>query len=238
LPKLLPSACGFLLEKEIKYLSQLLENPERPFIAILGGAKVSDKIGVINNLLEKVDAFLIGGGMAYTFLKAEQIEVGDSLVEEEKLEVAREIKRKAAEKGVKILLPLDHLVAQEITPEAEVKETEGIKILPGWKGVDIGSTTQKTYLSLVKEAKTVLWNGPLGVFEIGQFAQGSLIIAKHLAEISQEGATVVIGGGDTIALVTKAGVKDKLTHLSTGGGALLEFLEGKELPGIKALIPE
>lgn len=226
---------GFLLEKEINYLSQALEKPAHPFLAILGGAKVSDKIAVIENLIGKVDALIIGGAMAYTFLKAHEINVGNSLVEDDKLELAREIWRKAELSRVKIVLPLDHIIANKIDPQALVQETPEVEIPDGWIGVDIGPLTLERFSPFIKAAKTIIWNGPLGVFEIDRFAKGTLEIAKALAEATTKGTITIVGGGDSAAAVRKAGVSDRITHISTGGGASLEFLEGKSLPGLEAL---
>ncbi len=228
--KYLPAVAGFLLEKEIKYLGEALENPERPFVAILGGAKVSDKIMVIENLLSKVDALIIGGGMAYTFLKAQGKPIGSSKLEADKVDVAKEILAKAEEKGVKMYLPVDHVVARELKEGAETKVVEDIE--EGWMGLDIGPKTAEIFCDVVKSAKTVVWNGPLGVFEVPPFDEGSRKVAQCLAQTS---AVKIIGGGDTAAMIAKFGLEDKMTHISTGGGASLEFLEGKELPGIAVL---
>ncbi len=228
--KYLPAVAGFLLEKEIKYLGEALENPERPFVAILGGAKVSDKIMVIENLLSKVDALIIGGGMAYTFLKAQGKPIGSSKLEADKVDVAKEILAKAEEKGVKMYLPVDHVVARELKEGAETKVVEDIE--EGWMGLDIGPKTAEIFCDVVKSAKTVVWNGPLGVFEVPPFDEGSKKVAQCLAQTS---AVKIIGGGDTAAMIAKFGLEDKMTHISTGGGASLEFLEGKELPGIAVL---
>lgn len=228
----IPAASGFLLKKEINFFDKILHSSERPFVAILGGAKVSDKIGVIENLMEKCDTILIGGAMAFTFEKARGIEVGSSLVEEDKLEVARGILEKAKEKKVKIITPLDHVVATECTSEAERKIVDRREIPPGWKGLDIGPQTIDGFKKILAGAKTILWNGPLGMFEVEPFNRGTVEIAKAIAETN---AMTVVGGGDSVAAVTKAGVFDKISHVSTGGGASLELLEGKELPGISAL---
>ena len=227
----LPSAAGLLLLKEIKFLSLLLEQPELPFIAILGGAKVSDKIGAIENLLDRLSALVIGGAMAYTFLKAKGASVGSSRVEEEHLNTARAILASAEEKGVEFLLPEDHLLAKKLEPSAETMIAEG-EIPAGWLGVDIGPRTIDTYVRKIQEAKTIFWNGPVGIFEIEPFAQGTKAIAQALATST---AVTVVGGGDTATAVEAFGLVDEMTHLSTGGGAALEFLEGKELPGIAAL---
>ena len=228
----LPAVSGFLIEKELKFLGQALENPERPFVAILGGAKVSDKIGVIDNLLDKVDTLIIGGGMAYTFIKAQGYEVGNSICELDKLDLAKEAMEKAKEKGVKLMLPVDTKIGKEFKADTESKTVLSTEIPEGWEGFDIGEQTIKEYEEELKKAKTVVWNGPLGVFEFDQFAIGTNEIAKTLANIN---AITIIGGGDSAAAVKKAGLQDKMTHISTGGGASLEFLEGKKLPGIECL---
>ena len=229
----LPAVAGFLIEKELKFLGNAISNPERPFVAILGGAKVSDKIGVIDNLLEKVDTLIIGGGMAYTFFKAQGYEVGDSICELDKLDLAIELMKKAEEKGVKFMLPIDTKVGKAANPEGESKTVKCTDIPKGWEGFDIGEETIKLFEEEVKTAKTVVWNGPLGLFEVSQYAVGTNRIAKALAEAS---CTTIIGGGDSAAAVKKAGLEDKMTHISTGGGASLEFLEGKALPGIECLM--
>ncbi len=229
----LPAVAGFLIEKELKFLGNAVNNPERPFVAILGGAKVSDKIGVIDNLLDKVDALMIGGGMAYTFFKAQGYEVGNSICEMDKLDLAKEAMEKAKQKGVKLMLPVDTKVGKEYKADTESKVVKYTEIPEGWEGLDIGPETIKMYEEELKTAKTVVWNGPLGVFEFDQFAVGTNAIAKILSEID---ATTIIGGGDSAAAVKKAGLEDKMTHISTGGGASLEFLEGKKLPGIEALM--
>ena len=231
--KYLPAVSGFLIEKELKFLGEALENPERPFVAILGGSKVSDKIGVIENLLEKVDTLIIGGGMAYTFFKAQGYSIGDSLCEEDKCDLALEIMEKAKQKKVKFLLPIDNKVGKEFKPDTESKTVKSTEIPDGWEGLDIGEETIKLYKEELQNAKTIVWNGPLGVFEFDQFAVGTNEIAKALGDID---AIKIIGGGDSAAAVEKAGLADKMTHISTGGGASLEFLEGKKLPGIEALM--
>jgi len=228
----LPSVSGFLIEKELKFLGDALNNPERPFVAILGGAKVSDKIGVIDSLLEKVDTLMIGGGMAYTFFKAQGYEVGNSLCEPDKCELALKLMEKAKNKGVKLMLPVDTKIGKEFKPDTESKTVAWTEIPEGWEGFDIGEKTIETFKNELKTAKTVVWNGPLGLFEFDQFAIGTNAIAHALAEID---ATTIIGGGDSAAAVEKAGLADKMTHISTGGGASLEFLEGKKLPGIECL---
>ena len=226
-----PAVCGYLIQKELKFLGDAVETPERPFVAILGGAKVSDKINVINNLLEKVDTLIIGGGMAYTFLKAQGYTVGSSLVEEDKVEYAKEMLAKAEEKGVKLLLPVDHRVAKEFK-DVEAVVTEDQNIAEGFMGLDIGPKTEAIYAEATKDAKTVIWNGPMGVFEFENFNKGTIAVAKAMAEAD---ATTIIGGGDSAAAVNILGFGDKMSHISTGGGASLEFLEGKVLPGIAAL---
>ncbi|WXR63071.1 phosphoglycerate kinase [Peptostreptococcaceae bacterium AGR-M142] len=226
------SACGYLIQKELKFLGDAVENPKRPFVSILGGAKVSDKINVINNLLEKVDTLVIGGGMAYTFLKAQGYSIGKSLVEEDKVEYAKEMLKKAKEKSVDLLLPIDNVVAAEFSKDATPIKTDDQNIEDAYMGLDIGNKTAKLYADAVKTAKTVVWNGPMGVFEFENFANGTIEVAKALAESD---ATTIIGGGDSAAAVNILGFGDKMTHISTGGGASLEFLEGKELPGIVAL---
>lgn len=221
---------GYLMEKEIKFLGEAVENPVRPFVAILGGAKVSDKIAVINNLLEKVDTLIIGGGMAYTFLKAQGQEVGNSLLEEDKLDYALEMVNKAKEKGVKLLLPVDHVVGKTFANDTEKATVEAIEA--GWSGFDIGPKTITLYKEALAGAKTVVWNGPMGVFEFENFAQGTLEVCHAVADLQD--ATTVVGGGDSVNAVKRLGFADKMTHISTGGGASLEFLEGKELPGVAA----
>ena len=229
----LPAVSGFLIEKELNFLGTALENPERPFVAILGGKKVSDKIGVINSLLEKVDTLIIGGAMAFTFYKAQGYNVGNSICEEDKLDLARELMAKAEEKGVKLMLPVDTKLGKEFDPNTESKTVKYNEIPDGWEGFDIGQVTIEMYIEELKSAKTVVWNGPLGLFEFDQFAIGTNSIAKALSEID---CVKIIGGGDSAAAVEKAGLAEKFTHISTGGGASLEFLEGKKLPGIEALL--
>ena len=225
------AVCGYLIQKELKFLGEAVNNPVRPFVAILGGSKVSDKINVINNLLEKVDTLIIGGGMAYTFLKAQGYEIGTSLCEDDKLDYAKEMMEKAAAKGVKFLLPVDHRVAAEFKDVAATV-TEDQNIPAGTMGLDIGPKTETLYADAVKDAKTVIWNGPMGVSEWKNFAGGTIAVAESMA---QSDATTIIGGGDSAAAVNNLGFGDKMSHISTGGGASLEFLEGKELPGIVAL---
>lgn len=224
-------AVGYLMEKEIQYLGNAVENPERPFCAILGGAKVSDKIAVINNLLEKVDTLIIGGGMAYTFLKALKNDVGMSLLEEDKMDYALEMIDKAMEKDVKLLLPIDHVVAQEFKNDTPFKVVPRGGIHDEWEGLDIGPATRERYTDAIKEAKTVVWNGPMGVFEFENFAGGTKAVAQAIAETD---CTSIIGGGDSAAAVNILGYGDKMSHISTGGGASLEYLEGKVLPGLAA----
>lgn len=228
------SAAGLLMEKELQYLGKVLANPERPFIAILGGAKVSDKIEVIRNLMPKVDALLIGGAMAYTFMKAQGREIGKSLVEDDKLELARQLLAQAKSKGLTFSLPVDELVADKIAADAQVSTIEASQPIPAGKmGLDIGPKTRDLYATQISKAKTILWNGPMGVFEVAPFAAGTVAIAQAIAK--NRGATSIVGGGDSVAAVHQAGVADKITHISTGGGASLEFLEGKKLPGVEAL---
>lgn len=229
----LPAVSGFLIEKELKFLGNAINNPQRPFVAILGGAKVSDKIGVIDSLLDKVDTLMIGGGMAYTFFKAQGYEVGNSICELDKLDLAKQAMEKAKEKGVKLMLPVDTKIGKEFKPDTESKTVAWTEIPEGWEGFDIGEKTIKMFVDELQTAKTVVWNGPLGLFEFDQFAIGTNEIAKALSKID---ATTIIGGGDSAAAVEKAGLADKITHISTGGGASLEFLEGKKLPGIECLL--
>lgn len=229
------SASGFLLEKEIKYLSESVNNPDRPFVAILGGAKVSDKIGVIENLLNKVDTIIIGGGMTYTFYKALGLPIGNSLLEEDKIELAKELIQKAKTAGVKLMLPMDSVVAKEFDNDAEHKVVNDNGIEDGWMALDIGPQSAISYSNVIKMAKTVLWNGPMGVFEMSNFADGTFAVAESLAEATKFGATTIIGGGDSAAAIKKSGLSDQVSHVSTGGGASLEYLEGKELPGVSSL---
>jgi phosphoglycerate kinase len=227
------AAAGLLMSKEVEYLGRVLEHPDRPFVAVLGGAKVSDKLEVIENLISKVDALLIGGAMAYTFLKARDVPVGKSLVEEELLDTARDVERRAKERGLRLELPVDHVVAAKLDAAAPAETLPvGDAAIGDRMGLDIGPKTIETYRSVIGGAKTVIWNGPMGVFEIDQFAQGTIEVAKAVAGVT---GTTVIGGGDSIAAVAKAGVTDRITHISTGGGASLEFLGGRTLPGVAAL---
>ncbi|MCI1287323.1 MAG: phosphoglycerate kinase [[Lactobacillus] timonensis] len=223
------AAAGFLMEKEIKFLGDAVDNPQRPFVAILGGAKVSDKIGVIDHLLEKADKIIIGGGMAYTFFAAQGKKVGNSLLEKDKIDVAKQIMDKA---GDKLVLPVDNVVADKFDNDANTKIAEG-NIEDGWEGLDIGPKSIKLFESVLKDAKTVVWNGPMGVFEMPNFAKGTLAIGRFLGTLSN--ATTIVGGGDSTAAVKQLGVADQLTHISTGGGASLTYLEGKTLPGIAAI---
>ena len=228
----LPSVAGYLIGKELDVMGKALTNPVRPFVAILGGAKVKDKIGVITNLIDKVDALLIGGGMAYTFIKAQGGEVGNSLLDEERIGLAKELMDKAAAKGVKLILPVDNVIGDAFDNDCHQQVVESGKIPEGWEGLDIGPKTCEQFAEVIRTAKTVVWNGPMGVFEMPNFAKGTIAVAKALAE---SGAISIIGGGDSAAAIEQLGFADKVTHISTGGGASLEFLEGKVLPGIAAL---
>ena len=225
-------AAGLLMEREIEYLGRVLHNPERPFVAILGGAKISDKIGVIENLLDKVDHLIIGGGMAYTFLKAKGLSTGNSIAELDKLDLAKELLQKASDRNLPLHLPQDHVIGREFDPNTEFQAIASQSIPDGWSGFDIGSETVAKFGEIVNTAKTVIWNGPLGVYEFERFAKGTLEIARRVAESE---AVSIVGGGDCVAAVHQTGVADRITHISTGGGASLEFLEGKQLPGIEAL---
>ena len=225
-------AAGLLMEREIEYLGKVVERPERPFVAILGGAKISDKIGVIENLIENVDGLLIGGGMAYTFLEAMGVPIGDSIVERAKLELASELLKKAVDRKLDIYLPEDHVIGRELNPSTESRIVGRAEIPDGWRGLDIGPKSVEAFGAILDGANTIFWNGPLGIYEFEKFANGTIEIAKRLAESD---AVSIIGGGDCVAAVHKAGVADRITHISTGGGASLEFLEGKTLPGIAAL---
>lgn len=226
------TAVGYLMQKEIEFLGNAINNPKHPFVAILGGAKVSDKINVINNLLDKVDKLIIGGGMAYTFMKAQGYEVGKSLLEEDKLDYARDMLQKAKDKNVQLILPVDTVVVKEFKNDTEYKTVPSNQIDKDWMGVDIGEKTRQIFIDALADAKTVIWNGPMGVFEFDNFAKGTFAVANALANID---ALTIIGGGDSAAAVNKLGFGNKMTHISTGGGASLEFLEGKELPGIAAI---
>ncbi|HWQ27328.1 MAG TPA: phosphoglycerate kinase [Chlorobaculum sp.] len=229
------SVAGYLIEKELRYLGTALNNPQRPFVAILGGSKISGKIDVLDNLFSKVDTVLVGGAMVFTFFKAQGMAVGNSLVENEKLELALSLIEKAKQMGVRLILPEDVVVAREITADAASHVEPVTAISDGLIGLDIGPETIRTFTREILAAKTVLWNGPMGVFEIDQFAAGTFAMAQALADTTATGAVTIIGGGDSAAAIAKAGLSDKVTHVSTGGGASLEFLEGKELPGIAAL---
>ena len=228
----LPAACGYLIQKEIEFIGGALENPKRPLVAILGGAKVSDKIGVITNLIDKCDTLIIGGGMAYTFMKSLGYNIGTSLLEADKVELAAEMMKKAEEKGVKFLIPVDNKVGKEYAPDTEAMVVDSDNIPDGWMGLDIGPKTEKLFADAVKDAGTVIWNGPMGVSEWENFASGTIAVAKAVAE---SGSISIIGGGDSAAAVKKLGFSDKMSHISTGGGASLEYLEGKVLPGIACI---
>jgi len=229
----LPAVSGFLIEKELNFMGDALNNPQRPFMAILGGKKVSDKIGVIETLLEKVDTLMIGGAMAYTFFKAMGYSVGESICELDKLDLAKELMEKAKQKGVKFMLPVDTKVGKEFDPNTESKVVKYTEIPDEWEGYDIGDETIKMYIEELSKAKTVVWNGPVGLFEFDQFAVGTNSLAKALGDLD---AVTIIGGGDSAAAIEKLGIADKFSHISTGGGASLEFLEGKKLPGIECLL--
>ena len=231
-PKFLPAAAGFLLKKEIEYLKGAIDNPVRPFVAILGGAKVSGKIGVLENLIGKVDKVIVGGSMAYTFIKAMGYEVGNSLVEEDMLETAQHIRKKLKEAGIKFYLPVDCIIAQVIEPGTETKAVPTLEIPKGWRALDIGPASAKLFSEAIQDAKTILWNGPMGIFEIDAFSRGTFAIAHSVADAY---ALTIVGGGDTDLAVHRAGVSDVISFISTGGGASLQLLEGKELPGIAAL---
>ncbi len=230
-----PAVSGFLLEKEIRYLEESVNNPERPFVAILGGAKVSDKIGVIENLISKVDSIVIGGGMTYTFYKAKGLPIGNSLLEEDKVELAKELLDKAEKAGVNFMLPIDSVVAKEFSNDAENKVVGEDEIEDGWLALDIGPQSAIAFGNLIKQAKTVVWNGPMGVFEMSNYAEGTFEVARALASATENGATTIIGGGDSASAIKKAGLEDRVSHVSTGGGASLEYLEGKILPGVAVL---
>ncbi|MDP4118983.1 MAG: phosphoglycerate kinase, partial [Bacillota bacterium] len=228
----LPAVSGYLIKKEIDFMGKALSNPDRPFVAILGGAKVKDKIGVINNLLEKVDSIVIGGGMAYTFIKAMGGSIGNSLLDEERLDYCMEILEKSKQKGVNILLPIDNVVADDFSNDANFKVVDSMKIPEGFQGMDIGPKTIELFKETITNAKTIVWNGPMGVFEMSNFANGTIAVAQMVADAD---AITIIGGGDSAAAVEQLGFADKMSHISTGGGASLEFLEGLELPGIACL---
>lgn len=231
---LLPSAAGPLLEKELSFLGKVKSNPTRPYVAILGGAKVSDKIGVVEAFINQVDTLFIGGAMAYTFLKAQGKEIGDSRLEADFVDFCKEVLAKAQKRNVKVVLPSDHVVVQDIEKSDAAKTVEG-NIAPGWKGVDVGPKTIAEIMPYLKSAKTIFWNGPAGIFEMPPYSAGTMALAKALAQSAKSGATVIVGGGDSVAAVAKAGVSQDMTFISTGGGASMEFLEGKDLPGVKAL---
>ena len=227
------SVAGFLMEKEIAFLGNAVNNPVRPFVAILGGAKVSDKLAVVRNLLTKVDTLIIGGGMAYTFLKAKGVEIGKSLCEEDQIDYAKEMIADAEKRGVKLLLPVDNIAADKFDPEANTQVCAAVPA--DWMGLDVGPETVKLYAEAIKDAKTVVWNGPMGCFEMEKFANGTMGVCAAVAEVKANGGVSIIGGGDSVAAVNKSGMAAKMSHISTGGGASLEFLEGKELPGVAAL---
>lgn len=233
--KYLKGYAGFLMEKEIKFLGQLMSDPARPFVAILGGAKISGKIDVIQNLLQKVDTLIVGGGMAYTFFKARGVEIGKSIVETDKVGLAKEILKKAIDRGVPFMLPIDHIVADKFDANANSRHVTRAGIPIEWQGMDIGPETVTKFGHAIAKAKTIFWNGPMGVFEFDKFAKGTLEIAKMVAAATDRGAVSVIGGGDSVAAVEQAGLAGRMTHISTGGGASLEFVEGKVLPGIACL---
>jgi phosphoglycerate kinase len=230
-----PSVAGFLMEKELQYLQGAVDEPKRPLAAIVGGSKVSSKIGVLEALIDKCDKVLIGGGMIFTFYKARGLAVGKSLVEEDKLELAKELEAKAKAKGVELLLPTDVLLADNFAPDANSQVADVTAIPDGWMGLDIGPDAIKVFQAALADCKTVIWNGPMGVFEFDKFAAGTNAIATTLAELSGKGCCTIIGGGDSVAAVEKAGLAEKMSHISTGGGASLELLEGKVLPGVAAL---
>ena len=234
----LETVAGFLMEKEINYIGRTLEAPQRPFVAIIGGAKVSDKIGVIENMIDKVDTIIIGGGMAHTFDTSKGYPVGDSLVERDKIELAKELLEKAAKKGVKVVLPVDLVIADKFAADANTKIVDVDKVPDGWQALDSGPKTSEEYVNALKGAKTVIWNGPMGVFEFDAFAKGTEAVARAVAQATKEGAISIVGGGDSIAALKKTGLSEKISHISTGGGATLELLEGKVLPGIAALADE
>ena len=234
----LETVAGFLMEKEINYIGKTLESPKRPFVAIIGGAKVSDKIGVIENMIDKVDTIIIGGGMAHTFDASKGYPVGDSLVERDKIELAKELLEKAEKKVVKVVLPVDVVIADKFAADANTKTVDVDKVPDGWQALDSGAKTSEEYVNALKGAKTVIWNGPMGVFEFDAFAKGTEAVARAVAQATKEGAISIVGGGDSIAALKKTGLSEKISHISTGGGATLELLEGKVLPGIAALADE
>ena len=234
----LETVAGFLMEKEINYIGKTLEAPQRPFVAIIGGAKVSDKIGVIENMIDKVDTIIIGGGMAHTFDASKGYPIGDSLCERDKIDLAKELLEKAEKKGVKVVLPVDVVIADKFAADANTKTVDVDKIPDGWQALDSGDKTSEEYVKALKGAKTVIWNGPMGVFEFDAFAKGTEAVAHAVAEATKGGAVSIVGGGDSIAALKKTGLSDQISHISTGGGATLELLEGKVLPGIDALADE
>lgn len=234
-PKYIECVAGFLMEKEINYIGKTMENPQRPFVAIIGGAKVSDKIGVISNMIDKVDTIIIGGGMAHTFDAAKGLPIGTSLCEENKKPLALELLKKAEEKGVKVVLPLDVVIADKFAADANTKRVPVDQVPEGWMALDSGVETSKEYVKALEGAKTVVWNGPMGVFEFDAFANGTLAVAQAVAKATEQGAISIVGGGDSVAALKKTGLTEKISHVSTGGGATLEFLEGKEMPGIAAI---
>ena len=231
----LETVAGFLMEKEINYIGKTLEAPKRPFVAIIGGAKVSDKIGVIENMIDKVDTIIIGGGMAHTFDASKGYPIGDSLCERDKIGLAKELLEKAEKKGVKVVLPVDVVIADKFAADADTKTVDVDKIPDGWQALDSGAKTSEEYVKALQGAKTVIWNGPMGVFEFDAFAKGTEAVAHAVAEATKRGAVSIVGGGDSIAALKKTGLSDRISHISTGGGATLELLEGKVLPGIAAL---
>ena len=231
----LETVAGFLMEKEINYIGKTLENPKRPFVAIIGGAKVSDKIGVIENMIDKVDTIIIGGGMAHTFDASKGYPIGDSLCERDKIGLAKELLEKAEKKGVKVVLPVDVVIADKFAADANTKTVDVDKIPDGWQALDSGAKTSEEYVKALQGAKTVIWNGPMGVFEFDAFAKGTEAVAHAVAEATKRGAVSIVGGGDSIAALKKTGLSDRISHISTGGGATLELLEGNVLPGIAAL---
>ena len=231
----LETVAGFLMEKEINYIGRTLEAPQRPFVAIIGGAKVSDKIGVIENMIDKVDTIIIGGGMAHTFDASKGYPIGDSLCERDKIDLAKELLEKAEKKGVKVVLPVDVVIADKFAADAATKTVDVDKIPDGWQALDSGAKTSEEYVKALQGAKTVIWNGPMGVFEFDAFAKGTEAVAHAVAEATKRGAVSIVGGGDSIAALKKTGLSDRISHISTGGGATLELLEGKVLPGIAAL---
>jgi len=233
--KFLPAVGGFLMEKELEYLDKAVSNPTRPYVAVMGGAKISDKIEVIRNLMQKVDALLIGGGMMFTFYKAQGLEIGKSLLEADKVDLAKKILEEAKEKKVRLLLPVDTVIGDKFDNNAAIKTVKVNQIPADWLGLDIGPETIRLFTDEIKKAKTVIWNGPMGVFEMANFAKGTIAVAQALAEATKSGATTIVGGGDSASAIAQAGLDKAVSHVSTGGGASLEFLEGKRLPGVAAL---